>query len=164
MIFIAQGAKRVYLGDAVYEYNPQNFLVLSVPIPAECETFAEEGKPLLAIGVDINKIHLNQVVHLMDEYGEHPPLHPGPIEGGLFLGKMTSSIEDILLRLTRLLQSPLDSRLLGEGVLKELLLRVLQQDNSEMLHALTMKNTNLAKIDKALKHIHANFHPGHERR
>jgi len=157
IIFVVQGSKRVYLGDSVHEYNPQNFLVLSVPIPAECETFADKEEPLLAVSIDIDTVFLNQIVHMMDEYGEHATPSRGPIQGGLFLGEVTELIEDILFRLVSLLQSPLDSRILGAGTLKELLLRILQQDNSDILHALTMKNTNLSRIDKALKHIHINF-------
>lgn len=157
IIFVVQGSKRVYLGDAIYEYNPQNYLVLSVPIPAECETFAEKDKPLLAIGVDIDTLFLNQIVHMMDEYGDRPAPKSESVQGGLFLGEMSDTIEDVLFRLVTLLQSPLESGLLGEGIIKELLLRVLQQENSDILHALTVKNTNLSRIDKALKHIHANF-------
>lgn len=157
IIFVVQGAKRVYLSGSVHEYNPKNFLVLSVPIPAECETFADREEPLLAISVDIDTIFLNQIVHMMDDYGANTAPLSAPKQGGLYLGEVTEEIEDILFRLVKLLQSPLESHILGEGVLKELLLRILQQNNSDILYALTMKNTNLFKIDKALKHIHANF-------
>lgn len=157
VIFVVQGAKRVYLGNSVHEYNPQNYLVLTVPIPAECETFANKAEPLLAVTIDIDTIFLNQIVHIMDEYGGRIQSPAGPLQGGLFLEEVTGEIEDILLRLVTLLQSPLESRLLGEGILKELFLRILQQDNSDILFALTMKNTNLSRINRALKHIHANF-------
>lgn len=157
VIFVVQGAKRVYLGDLVYDYNPQNYLVLGVPIPAECETFADEKEPLLAICVDIDTIFLNQIVHAVDEYGDHALPQTGVVKGGLMLGEMTQLIEDILLRLVTVLQSPLESRILGKGILKELFFRILQQDKSELLYALTMKNTSLSRIDKALKHIHSNF-------
>ena len=36
IIMVGQGSKRVFVGDQAYEYNPDNYLVLSVPIPAEC--------------------------------------------------------------------------------------------------------------------------------
>ena len=157
IIFIVQGVKRVYLGNAVHEYNPQKFLVSGVPIPAECETFAEKNEPLLAIAIEIDTVFLNQIVHIMDEYGERGQQQAKPAREGLFLGQVTEEIEDILFRLVTLLQSPLECRILGEGILKELFLRVLQQDDSDILYALTMKNTNLSRIDKALKHIHANF-------
>ncbi len=149
--------KRVYLGSSVHEYNPQRFLVSGVPIPAECETFADEKEPLLAIAIEIDTIFLNQIVHIMDEYGKRIEQTTKPTREGLFLGEVTAEIEDILFRLAMLLQSPLECRILGEGILKELFLRVLQQDDSDILYGLTMKNTNLSRIDKALKHIHANF-------
>ncbi len=157
VIFVVQGAKRVYLGDVSHEYNPEKFLVLSVPIPAECETFATEVEPLLAIGISLDTIFLNQIIHAMDEFSAHSPSQAGGTRGGLFLGEVTHVIEDILYRLVMLLQSPLESKLLGKGLLKELFFRIIQQDSSELLYALTMKNTSLSRVDKALKHIHANF-------
>lgn len=157
IIFIVQGAKRVYLGDLSYEYNAQNFLVLGVPIPAECETLADQDNPLIGIAVDIDTIALSQIVHMIDEFDSRPTPQAEGTHGGLFLGQVTAAIEDILFRLVSLLHSPLESRLFGAGVLKELLLRVLQQDEKEILYALTSRNTNLSKIDKALKHIHTNF-------
>ena len=37
ILIVGQGRKRGYLGDKVYRYDPFNYFVLSVPIPAECE-------------------------------------------------------------------------------------------------------------------------------
>ena len=37
IVIVGQGRKRAYLGDEVYGYDPYNYLVLSVPLPAECE-------------------------------------------------------------------------------------------------------------------------------
>lgn len=36
IIIMAQGTKRVFLDNQVYEYNPDNYLVLTLPTPAEC--------------------------------------------------------------------------------------------------------------------------------
>jgi hypothetical protein len=33
IIIVAQGRKRDFLGDQVYNYDPYNYLVLSVPLP-----------------------------------------------------------------------------------------------------------------------------------
>jgi hypothetical protein len=41
IVIIGQGCKRGYLGDTVYVYDPFNYLVLSVPLPVECE-----GRPV----------------------------------------------------------------------------------------------------------------------
>jgi hypothetical protein len=45
IIIIAQGEKRVYLGDAVYTYNSSRYLVLPVSLPAECESHSITAWP-----------------------------------------------------------------------------------------------------------------------
>jgi AraC-type transcriptional regulator N-terminus len=40
IVIVGQGKKIGYLGDQVYTYDPFNYLVLSVPLPFECETLA----------------------------------------------------------------------------------------------------------------------------
>src|SRR4051794_10397571 len=38
IVVVGQGRKLGYLGDEVFTYDPFNYLVLSVPIPFDCET------------------------------------------------------------------------------------------------------------------------------
>src|SRR6185369_17526746 len=51
IVIVGQGRKRGYLGDQVYTYDAGNYLVLSVPLPFECETEASPEKPLLAVSI-----------------------------------------------------------------------------------------------------------------
>ncbi len=44
ILIVGQGWKRAYLGGEVYTYDPANYLVLAVPLPAECD--AESRKPV----------------------------------------------------------------------------------------------------------------------
>jgi AraC-like DNA-binding protein len=157
VILVGQGHKRVYLGDAVYEYNPENYLVVSVPIPAECETFATKDEPLLALVVDIDVGILNRIIRLMDERIDHALARQGERHKGLYVEPTTPEIKDTVLRLLAALQSPLESRVLGQGLVYELLFRIMCGKYGASLYALTMQNSNLAKIEKALKHIHSSY-------
>ena len=157
IIFVGQGSKRVFLGDKEYEYNPDNYLVLTVPLPAECETFATEAKPLLALFVTIDLAILSRIIGKMDEQIDHTFLDQSEKNHGLFLARTVPEIKDTVLRLLRVLQSPTESRILGDGLVYELIFRVMCGENASALYALSMKNTNLAKIDKALKQIHGNY-------
>ena len=38
IVIVCQGRKRGFLGDQVFQYDAQQYLVLSVPLPFECET------------------------------------------------------------------------------------------------------------------------------
>ncbi|WP_145497987.1 AraC family transcriptional regulator, partial [Yersinia bercovieri] len=40
VVIIFQGHKVGYLGSKVFRYDPKNYLILTVPLPFECETFA----------------------------------------------------------------------------------------------------------------------------
>src|ERR1700722_5789322 len=53
IVFVGQGRKRGYLGDQQYIYDAHNYLVLTVPMPFECETEASPEKPLLAFSVRV---------------------------------------------------------------------------------------------------------------
>jgi AraC-like DNA-binding protein len=157
IIIVGQGSKRVYLGGREYEYNPENYLVLTVPLPAECEVFATEAKPLLALFISIDMGILNRIIRKMDEQIDHIFLDPPQKSHGLFLARSVPEIKNTVLRLLRVLQSPIESRILGDGLMYELIFRIMCGENASALYALSMKNTNLAKIDKALKQIHDNY-------
>jgi hypothetical protein len=45
ILIVGQGTKRAYLGGEVYRYDAYNYLVLPVPMPAECETEATSRTP-----------------------------------------------------------------------------------------------------------------------
>lgn len=157
VIIVGQGEKRVFVGDTVHEYNSDNYLVLSVPIPAECETFATKDKPLLALLVDIEIGMLNQIISQMDEHIDHNMLAAGEKHQGIYTAQTTPVIKDVVGRLLRSLQSPVETSVLGKGLVSELLFRIMCSENAASLYALAMKNTNIARIDKALKRIHSNY-------
>ena len=157
IVLIGQGAKRVYVGNAVYDYDPEAYLVVSVPIPAECEIQANQEEPLLALIVDIDMGMLNRIINHMDEHIDHSLLTRREKHRGIYVAAVTPMIKDIVLRLLSALQSPIDSSVLGKGLVYELLFRIMCGENAAVLYALAMKNTNVAKIQRALKRIHASY-------
>ena len=156
IVLIGQGSKRLYLGDTVYEYDPETYLVVSVPIPAECEIRASAEKPMLALVVDIDMAMLNRIIGQMDGYIDHPP-EPGERHKSVFVAAVTTQVRDVVSRLLTALRSPMESDVLGRGLVHELLFRIMCGENAGALHALAVKNTNLAKIEKALKVIHSDY-------
>jgi len=160
IIIVGQGNKRVFLGGKVYEYNPDNYLVLSVPLPAECETEATEYKPLLSLMVDIDMGMLNRIVEQMGN--DINPLLWGQKDKypGLFVAHTNQGIKNTVERLLHSLLNPVESKVIGPGIIHELIFRIMNGENASPLYALTMINTNLSRIDKALKHIHEKYrHP-----
>ena len=157
IVLIGQGSKRVYLGDTIYAYDPETYLVVSVPMPAECEIFASKKEPLLALVLDIDMGMLNRIISHMDGHMDHLELKQREKSRGLYVASVTPMIQDVVLRLLSALKSPIESSVLGKGLAYELLFRIMCGENGAALYALAMKNTNLAKIEKALMRIHASY-------
>jgi AraC-like DNA-binding protein len=132
-------------------------LVVSVPVPAECEIYASIEEPLLAPIIDIDLGMLNRIISHMDEHIDHSLLEHREKHKSIYVAAVTPEIKDVVLRLLSALQSPIESCVLGKGRVYELLFRIMCGENAAALYELTMKNTNLAKIEKALKHIHSSY-------
>lgn len=156
-LFVGQGAKQIFLYDQCYEYNPENYLVLSVPLPVECIAIASPEKPILLLTLDFDLPLLSEISALMHDHVQHQMYAEKVSHRGLFLSQTTTEISQILSRLLICLQSPLDAAVLGKGLVKELLFRIMLGENANALYALTTKNTNLSRIDKALRLIHSDF-------
>ena len=69
ILVIAQGRKRVWLGEESYVYDANNYLVLSAPMPMECETYASKAEPLLGLAIDVDPIMVGE---LLLEMGDVP--------------------------------------------------------------------------------------------
>ncbi len=100
---------------------------------------------------------LNRIIEQMDQHVDYNLLKQRGDHQGLFLAQMTLEIKDSVKRLLRTLQSPVECKVLGSGIVHELIFRIMCGENASSLYALAMKNTNLARVYKALKLIHGNY-------
>ena len=73
---------------------------------------------------------------------------------GVFSDKVDESIDELTLRLLKVLESREESKILGALLLKELFYRVAVGENSHFLHKMFSNSNNEAKIARALKIIH----------
>jgi AraC-like DNA-binding protein len=165
VIIVGQGSKKVYLGEKIYEYDPDHYLVLSVPIPAECETTATDEVPFLALLVDIDPGTINSIISVIDDDQKNFPSasYLNSSSGseccqGLFVSRADDEFKATVSRLLKVLQSPVETAVLGKAMIHELIFRLLCGENSSSLYSLAMKNSSLARIDKALKQIHNSYH------
>lgn len=157
IIIVGQGLKRIYLDNRTYDYNPDNYLVMALPIAAECGIHASKSEPLLSMIVDIDMESLNTIIGQMNSRFDHDRFSQKGKQHGLFISPMTNKIRDAVLRLLSALQSPMESNVIGRGIVNELLFRIMCGENAGSLYALAMKNSNLFRVDKALKQIHKNY-------
>jgi AraC-like DNA-binding protein len=153
ILIVGQGRKRGYLGDEVYHYDAFNYLVLSVPLPAECETEASPEEPLLLVAINLEPTMLGEMLLEIDE----PLLPAGPTPRGISSTPMSDELGGAVIRLLECLKSPLDSRILGRQTVREVVYRVLLGEQGGSLRALAHRDDHFARIARVLRHIHVEY-------
>src|SRR6185436_8394880 len=152
IVFVGQGRKRSYLGDQAYVYDPSTYFVLSVPLPAECEWDASPDEPVLVLGVKIDPTTLGELILAMDE--PLSPMHEMP--RAVTTHPLGDQLCSAVIRLLECLKCPLDSRMLGPQIVREIIYRVLREEKDGALRALANRNGNFMRIARVLKEVHAN--------
>jgi len=153
IVVVGQGQKRAYLGDEVYVYDPFNYLVLPVPLPAECEADASPEAPVLLVAINVEPTMLGELILELDE-----PLPPvGPTPRGISTTPMSEALSVAVIRLLECLKCPLDSRMLGRQTVREIVYRVLRGEQGGSLRALASRDAHLSRIARVLKHLHAEY-------
>ena len=153
IVIVGRGRKRAFLGAEVYTYDPYNYLVLSVPLPAECEADASPEEPVLIVAIDVGPTMLGELLLEMDE-----PLPPvGPTPRGISTTPMGDELGGAVIRLLECLRSPLDSRMLGRQTVREIVYRVLCGEQGGSLRALASRDDHFARIARVLKFMHAEY-------
>ncbi|TMO56215.1 AraC family transcriptional regulator [Pseudoalteromonas phenolica] len=157
IIFVLQGQKRVFFDEQIYTYNPDNYLVLTVPLPAECETQLTNKSPLLSLIIDFDMSVLGELVRVFDEHGKLNSSDKTSNAKGLFVSENTDALSCTLTRLVNCLGSKLQSDIIGKGLVREVFYHVLQGPQASPLFDLVSHNTNMSKMERTLKHLHINY-------
>jgi AraC-like DNA-binding protein len=154
IVIVAQGRKRGYVGGQTFTYDPDNYLVLSVPLPFECETEATEGNSFLALSIRIEPASLAELLLAMDEQSSFPG---EAVPQGFYATPLTTELVSAAVRLLESLKSPLDSRILGPQLVRETVYRVLCGEQGGALRALASRYSRFTQITRVLKRLHAEY-------
>lgn len=121
IIILFSGHKIGYINERVFRYDANEYLLLTVPLPFECETYATSEVPLAASG--INSATLSEEILCAAE------------------------------RLLDVMERPLDARILGKQIIREILYYVLTGPCGGALLALVSRQTHFSLISRVLKRI-----------
>ena len=157
IIFVLQGQKRVFFNEQIFTYNPDNYLVLTLPLPAECETQLINNKPLLSLIIDFDMSLLGELVRVFDEHGKLNSSDKMSNAKGLFVSENTDALSCTLTRLVDCLSSKLQSDVIGKGLIREVFYHVLQGPQASPLFDLVSHNTHMSKMERTLKHLHNHY-------
>ena len=149
---ILQGGKTMSIGDRTLDYDPANYFVMSVDLPA-IGTIRQGGpdKPYLAVSLTLDPA---VIAPLLADIGN---ASLASAQGGFSVASVTPNLLDAWLRMLRLMDRPEDIPALAPAYEREILYRVLQGPNGWMLRDIATPETALSRVCLAIEWIRENF-------
>lgn len=150
IIFLFSGHKIGYINERVFRYDANEYLLLTVPLPFECETYATPEVPLAGIRINVDMLQLQEL--LMD-IGEDERFQPSMAASGINSATLSDEILCAAERLLDVMERPLDARILGKQIIREILYHVLTGPRGGALLALVSRQTHFSLISRVIKRI-----------
>ncbi len=154
IVVVAQGRKIGYVGGRVYRYDPHNYLVLTVPLPFECETEATPGCPMLGVSI---RADLSVLTELMMSMGGGPLPADSPVPQGICATPLDRPLGGAVVRLLEHLTRPEAAQVLGPQTVREITYHVLCGEQGPALRAALTMHGQFSRISRALRRIHAEY-------
>jgi AraC-like DNA-binding protein len=161
IVIIAQGHKVGYLDGRSFRYDAETYLVISVPLSIECETFASPEAPLLGLYVDVDAVTLAELNDTLQATGSAPRFDPARVPRGIEPAALSGELTEAARRLLLALHSPVDAAVLGPALRREILYRALLGPHGPALMALTEHQTPYARVARVLASIHRDCAASH---
>jgi AraC-like DNA-binding protein len=149
MAVIAQGAKRLAIGDRVYDYGPGQYLVASVDLPITGHyTRAAVDEPALGFGLILRP---SAIAALMLDAAAGT--RPVPVPPGIGVAEASPELLDAVVRMVRLLDSPGDRDILAPMIEREILWRLINGPLGESVRQVGLADSSLTHVSRAVRWI-----------
>jgi AraC-like DNA-binding protein len=150
---MAQGEKHVALGDRIFRYSANDYLISSLDLPVTGTIFrSSKEKPYLSFSLAIEPIAFSEMVLNL------PPV-PQPVDPAcaLAIGQVDPPLYDAFLRLVRLLDEPAMIATLAPLITREIFYRMLRGQHGTMLRQSFTDSGRTAQIANAIHWIRNHF-------
>jgi len=152
---LAQGSKRVLLGDEVYIYDSSQYLVVSQNLPVSGQVIdASPEAPYLGLRLSFDVKDIAALA-LDLQLGETFPMRAS--QRGIFTGELSTTLIDPVLRLVRLLDSPEDVPALAPLITREILYRLLKSADGWRLAQMAVVDSHSQRIAQAISVLSMRF-------
>lgn len=158
IVIIAQGRKAGRLGARTFIYDANNYLVLTAPLPFECETFGTPENPLLGLSIAVTPALVAELLVQIENAPTDAEARPQAIESA----PVDAALSNAAVRLLECLHSADDARILGSQIIREITYRVLTGRLGANLRGLATPQSHFGQITRVLNRIHADYASDHD--
>jgi AraC-like DNA-binding protein len=153
LVVMAQGGKRLLLGDQTFDYRAGDLFVVTTDLPVSGHFVgASPQVPALGMGIalrpDAIAPLLLQAPPVRRTAAGTPALATGPAD---------PEILDAAARLLRLLDSPSDVPVLAPLIERELLWRLLTGPHGDVIRQIGLADSSLTHVNRAIRWIRDNY-------
>jgi AraC-like DNA-binding protein len=153
---VAQGGKRLALGDRVYEYGAGQYLVASVDVPVTGQVIdPAPGHPTLSFGMTLEPAAIAEL--LLQAGPGDLPRSPGNARPGVAVSNAPDELLDAIVRLLHLLDRPGDRKALTPLFKREILWRLMTGEQGDVVRQLGLADSSLNHITRAVQWIRENY-------
>jgi AraC-like DNA-binding protein len=150
----AQGSKRVLLGEDVYVYDANHFLITSVDLPVVTQVIdATKEKPWLGLMLKLDQREIAQL--MLDSNLPSPRTQQA--SRGMAISEVTVPLLNSFQRLIELLDEPEDIPVLAPLIQREILYRLLVGDQGLRLRQIGAAGSQSQQIARAIDWLKGNF-------
>jgi AraC-like DNA-binding protein len=151
---IAQGAKRVLLGEETYVYDATSFLISSVDLPVVANIIeATREKPYLGL---ILELDLREISQLIVDSGL-PLNRSQQAQKGMAVGKLSLPLLNTFQRLMDLLDENENINILAPLVKREIFFRLLLTNQGPRLQQIVASGSHSHQISRAIDWLKNNY-------
>ncbi|WP_066943949.1 AraC family transcriptional regulator [Streptomyces lushanensis] len=155
LVVMAQGAKRLLLGDQVYEYRAGECLVVTAELPVTGHFLgAGPRTPALGMGLVLRPAAIAPLLL------ELPAVRRSRTTAGppaIATGAAGTELLDAVARLLRLLDRPADAHVLAPLIEREILWRLLTGPHGGMVRQIGMADSGLSHVGRAIRWIRDHY-------
>ena len=152
LCLIAQGAKRVAIGDHSLVYDASHYLIVSVDLPLTGHIIeAGPDKPYLCCKIDLD---LSVLADLIIAEGGPGPAGPSPV---LAVYPSDPNLVDAACRLVKLLEQPQSIPALAPLIEREIYYWLLTGPHGHALRQLAAADSHLNQVTRAIARIRGGF-------
>ncbi|EPW6429982.1 AraC family transcriptional regulator N-terminal domain-containing protein [Vibrio parahaemolyticus] len=151
---IAQGRKRVLLGEESFIYDANHFLISSVDLPIIANIIeASEEQPYLGLIMELDLTEISQLI--VDS--ELAFTQSKEAQKSIAVGELSESLLDAFVRLAELLDEGQNIKILAPIIKREIFYRLLMSEQGTRLHQIVTAGSHSHQIAKAIDWLKNNF-------
>jgi AraC-like DNA-binding protein len=152
--FVAQGRKQALLGEEVFRYDPGHYLIYTVDLPLVFQVKeATKERPYLGFRLNLDA---SLVASVMMESGVEPKKGDGSLKA-MDVGATDANLLDAIVRLVRLLDAPVEHKVLAPLITREIVFRLLAGGQGARLSHLLASGADTRRISRAIGRLRENF-------